>query len=135
MEWMSKALCKDKNKDLWYPPLEEKNQQDYYSVAKAVCNQCEVSTDCLEYGANEVWGCWGGTTPQERKAPHRLQHGTIEKFRLGCSCGLCKGSIYKRTVIPIEKVPDHGIAFDVRNLLFQLNTYEPGVQSSDDSDC
>lgn len=120
MEWMSKGLCKNKNMDIWYPPLEAKNQNDYYAIAKAVCNQCSVRSDCLKYGRNETWGCWGGTTPQERKHDYRLKHGTIEKRYLGCSCNLCKAAIYKRTTIPLEKVPDRGQLFEAKTVIFDI---------------
>lgn len=120
MDWMSRGLCKYKNIDLWYPPLEAKNPNDYYAVAKAVCNQCPVRRECLKYGINEPWGCWGGTTPQERKHDYRLKHGAIEKFYLGCSCALCKASIYKRTTISLEKVPDSETVFDAKTLVFDI---------------
>jgi hypothetical protein len=117
---MSIALCKGKNLDIWYPPLEVKNQNDYYTVAKAVCNQCPVRPECLDYGIHETWGCWGGTSPQDRKNEHRLKHGSIEKRYLGCTCSLCKSSIYKRTTIPLEKVPELGEHFDAKDLVFSV---------------
>jgi len=107
--------------------MESKTPNDYYAVAKAVCSQCPVRKECLDYGINETWGCWGGTTPQERKHDYRLKHGTVEKLYLGCTCKLCKSAIYKRTTIPLEKVPDVGQAFDAKALVFAI---QPATSSS-----
>jgi hypothetical protein len=37
-------------------------------VAKALCAECPIRQQCLEYAveANEEWGIWGGLTPRER---------------------------------------------------------------------
>lgn len=37
--------------------------------AKAVCHECPVEPDCLEYALEnrERWGVWGGTSERERR--------------------------------------------------------------------
>ena len=37
--------------------------------ATAICNECPVKIDCLEYAinTNQDSGIWGGTTEEERK--------------------------------------------------------------------
>jgi Transcription factor WhiB. len=41
--------------------------------AKAICNECVVKIDCLEYAirTNQDCGVWGGTTEEERKSLRR----------------------------------------------------------------
>lgn len=99
-DWYGKAKCKGKHMDIWYPPMDANNPSQYYSVGKAICDRCPVWDMCLEQGMKEVWGMWGGLTPQERKAiddpksPHLRDHGTIQRFRQGCSCDVCMDVAY-----------------------------------------
>lgn len=67
MDWTSKAACKGKHIELWYPPLEEQGHHRYYDIAKWVCEHCPVRARCLEEGQTEEFGCWGGQTPKERR--------------------------------------------------------------------
>jgi hypothetical protein len=122
MEWRQYALCKDMHIDLWYPPLEEKSPNDYYKISKAVCAHCPVWSSCIKNGKEEVWGCWGGTSPQDRKNEHRLAHGTQEKYRLGCRCPSCASAQESLPTIDLRKVPLNGESFDVQQLLFDVFT-------------
>lgn len=80
--------------------MEVTNPSQYYYVGREVCNRCPVWDVCLEKGMDEVWGMWGGLTPNERKAindpsnPHLQPHGTIPRFRQGCNCDLCQDAAY-----------------------------------------
>jgi WhiB family transcriptional regulator, redox-sensing transcriptional regulator len=42
-------------------------------AAKAVCEQCPVQDECLEFAVltNQSLGIWGGTTPNERRQIRR----------------------------------------------------------------
>ena len=125
MEWVSKALCKNHHIDLWYPPLEVKNPNDYYSISKAICSNCHVWDYCLEMALSdkdkEKWGCWAGTTPQERKSPNKVGHGTRERYRLGCECQPCfEAEAQDKPIIDMRKVPQNGQHYDINDLLFQL---------------
>lgn len=70
--WMTSASCAEIPADLWYP---EKGANQHVSNVKAVCNQCPVQRQCLEYalanGENE--GIWGGLTVKERRKLRRDQ--------------------------------------------------------------
>ncbi len=57
-----KGACVGKNPDLWFP---EKGTSG--SEAVAICAACPVRSDCLEYGKDETFGIWGGTTPADRR--------------------------------------------------------------------
>ena len=68
--WMDRALCVDTWPDAFFP-VGNGSQKP----AKAVCRNCPVRTDCLEYALahDEPWGIWGGFSEEERE---RLSHLT-----------------------------------------------------------
>jgi hypothetical protein len=96
-EWMSDALCKKRNNIFWYPPLEAKVPEQYYSVGRELCHRCPVWQDCLDAGIDERWGMWGGLTPLERtvfssvkpSASAHKPHGSWIRYRQGCQCRSC----------------------------------------------
>lgn len=123
-DWLEDALCRGKNADFWFPPMEEANQTPYYRIGKSLCYRCPVWKECLRCAQdnNEVWGCWGGLTPQERKNPHKVQHSTVEKYRLGCRCSECKNSSAKsRPYLKNDQFPVMGEGYDINNLIFVLS--------------
>ncbi len=68
--WMDKARCKGIDPDLFHP---DENDEDQVKVAKkekakAICAECPVRLDCLEFAINkpEKDGIWGGATKDER---------------------------------------------------------------------
>lgn len=124
LEWMDESLCRGKHSDFWFPPLEETNHVTYYRLGKSLCFQCPVWKECLDFSVTneEVWGCWGGVTPQERKNPHRVAHGTVEKFRLGCRCKECKhASVVRKPSISVKLFPNAGETYDLDSLIFTLS--------------
>lgn len=124
-DWLQDALCRGKNADFWFPPMEEANQTPYYRIGKSLCYRCPVWKSCLLYAqdTNEVWGCWGGLTPQERRNPHKVSHGTGEKYRLGCRCKDCKEvSSHNRPQLNNDNFPLMGESYDIHNLMFLLSS-------------
>jgi hypothetical protein len=96
-DWMLEAVCRKVKNDFWYPPLEEKNPEQYYAVGRELCRRCPVWKDCLKTGIEERWGMWGGLTPLERtpltpaganKTAHK-PHGSWIRYRQGCKCSAC----------------------------------------------
>lgn len=62
--WMSKALCKGMNPDVFVPATEPRVPR----TVELVCGACPVQTDCLEYALHfKLEGFWGGATTAERK--------------------------------------------------------------------
>lgn len=53
---------------MFFPPDDKPVARDFYRNAKAICVRCPVMDKCLEYGIEENYGVWGGTTPTERAA-------------------------------------------------------------------
>ena len=121
MDWMRDALCRHKNADLWYPPLESSTPNDYYAVAKLACHRCPVWEKCLDLGKSETWGMWGGMTPQERRGTVKLQCGTVEAYRKGCRCPQCReANVRIPNRADLSLLPKQGESFDVKALLFTL---------------
>lgn len=94
-DWMEDGLCRGLNPDLWFPPQDNPNVSGYYSFGKILCDRCPVWQQCLDQGIEEVWGMWGGLTPNERKAVNGSNkglkaHGTTTRYRQGCTCHKCK---------------------------------------------
>ena len=74
--WMLAGSCVGYEKDLWFPSEHENRGRprgartaDPWASARAVCDRCLVSTDCLDYAvAHGIrFGMWGGTTPETRR--------------------------------------------------------------------
>jgi len=63
--WRDQALCADMDTDIWFEGLSSHGRVD---KLRAICAQCPVSAQCLEFAvANFIpWGVWAGTTPRER---------------------------------------------------------------------
>lgn len=118
---MTDALCRHKNADLWYPPMESNSPNDYFAIGKLACHRCPVWEQCLDLGYGETWGMWGGLTPHERKGILKLHCGTVEMYRKGCQCAECReaGNRVPNTA-DLSLLPNQGEAFDAKALLFQL---------------
>lgn len=68
-DWIKQALCKDKT-ELFFPTEEDaKRAFIFYKQAKAICAECPVSEQCLQYALDEqlFFGVWGGKSPNERR--------------------------------------------------------------------
>lgn len=56
------------------------NQVAERKLAKEICNRCPVMAECFTYGmvAQEPYGIWGGTTPDERRnARNKSRRATL----------------------------------------------------------
>jgi hypothetical protein len=121
-EWMSDALCRKMHGDIFFPPFDAQTPEINYLIAKQVCNVCPVWDSCLSMGRKEIYGVWGGLTPQERVPLQKdttnnlAEHGTVVRFRQGCACDDCDWAHTTRPlrneidvdVIPLigEELPD-----------------------------
>jgi WhiB family redox-sensing transcriptional regulator len=67
------ALCAQIDPDSWYP--ENGRWRGADSEAKAVCEECEVRVQCLEWALehDERYGIWGGLSANERARLKRVR--------------------------------------------------------------
>lgn len=124
-DWMEDALCKGLSPEPWYPPLEHPSPNDYYAVAREVCNRCPVWEDCLGYSIKnqEKHGMWGGLTPQERNGRKTAQrpHGSIPRYRQGCHCPRCLHAVKGRQpALDLSVYPKRGEETDIAELKYAV---------------
>jgi len=63
-EWMSDALCRDSDPEIFYPGTGHDSRD-----ARAVCARCPVRAACLAYAIEhrEYHGVWGGQSERQRR--------------------------------------------------------------------
>ena len=61
-EWTLRANCAGTDPEAFFPEQGASNK-----LAKRVCANCPVRAECLEYGAAEHFGIWGGLSAHERR--------------------------------------------------------------------
>ncbi len=71
-DWQERGACRGIVSDAFYPPStserrDERSKRE--AAAKAICGQCQVRHDCLDYSLSirEAHGVWGGLTESERR--------------------------------------------------------------------
>lgn len=64
LSWMREALCAadDIDPEVFFP-----HQGGEVEGARAICDTCPVSVECLAHGLDEPWGIWGGTVESQRR--------------------------------------------------------------------
>ncbi len=64
VEWQTHARCAEVDPEIFFPERGGSSK-----AARAVCSECKVKTECLEYALNnkEQFGIWGGTSERERR--------------------------------------------------------------------
>lgn len=62
--WQNLALCSQSDPDVFFP-----DKGGSLGEAKAICRECEVRYECLNYALNNNinYGIWGGTSERERR--------------------------------------------------------------------
>jgi hypothetical protein len=51
----------------------ERGHAEMSKIAKAICADCQVRSQCLEYGLHELFGIWGGLAPKSRRRVSALR--------------------------------------------------------------
>ena len=67
--WRARAACRDTDPDLFFPVGTTGPAIEQIDAAKAVCGECDVNEQCLEFAlaTNQDSGVWGGTSEEERR--------------------------------------------------------------------
>jgi WhiB family redox-sensing transcriptional regulator len=71
-DWQLKAACRGPQAVVFFPPqqFERKDERlERERRAKAICDQCRVRGECLQYALDirEQHGIWGGLNEAERR--------------------------------------------------------------------
>jgi WhiB family transcriptional regulator, redox-sensing transcriptional regulator len=75
MEWVHRAKCKDEDPELFFPIGTTGPAATQIDAAKAICVQCDVRVQCLEWALATAQdaGVWGGMSEDERRALRRAR--------------------------------------------------------------
>lgn len=70
--WQLQAACRGPHAGVFFPPSQFERKEDKLEReerAKAICAECPVQKECLEYALaiREQHGIWGGLNEVERK--------------------------------------------------------------------
>lgn len=69
MDWRHLAACRDEDPELFFPIGTTGPAVLQIHEAKAVCQRCDVASDCLEWAldSGQEAGVWGGLSEDERR--------------------------------------------------------------------
>lgn len=75
MDWVQRARCRDEDPELFFPIGTSGPAAEQIERAKAVCMQCPVRAECLEWAlaTGQDAGVWGGLSEEERRALRRAR--------------------------------------------------------------
>jgi WhiB family redox-sensing transcriptional regulator len=76
LAWHDRANCKGANADLFFPERGASTR-----TAKAICRQCPVRAECLEFAlrSGEKFGIWGGLSERERRRVRRERQVAVAR--------------------------------------------------------
>jgi WhiB family redox-sensing transcriptional regulator len=71
--WRSAGACRSADPDLFFPISSAGPGERQIARAKMICAGCQVQRECLEFALvhGQVYGIWGGTTPEDRQRDRR----------------------------------------------------------------
>jgi hypothetical protein len=92
--WYEDAVCAQTRPDAFFPEVGESTAD-----AKAVCLECPVRVQCLQYALDrdERFGVWGGFSERERrrlKRGERVPLGGNRKQAAPVVCAVCRKEFY-----------------------------------------
>jgi WhiB family redox-sensing transcriptional regulator len=75
MDWVHRARCTNEDPELFFPVGTTGPALAQIAAAKAICMQCEVRRECLEWAlaTGQDAGVWGGMSEDERRALRRAR--------------------------------------------------------------
>lgn len=75
--WQDHAACHNRGNTHFYLSIGQSARR-----ALALCANCPVRVDCLEYGLHDQHGIWGGLTPNERQTEReRRRINRVDPYR------------------------------------------------------
>jgi WhiB family redox-sensing transcriptional regulator len=75
VNWRSAGACLSADPDLFFPLSPDGPGERQIARAKVICAGCQVRRACLDFALvhDQVYGIWGGTTPEDRQRERRRQ--------------------------------------------------------------
>lgn len=72
-DWRTKAACRDKDPELFFPVGNTGASSQQIEEAKSVCRSCNVADACLKCAleTSQDFGVWGGMSEEERRSLKR----------------------------------------------------------------
>lgn len=73
MPWRQEAACLSHASDLFFPAGETGQAVHVIAMAKEICRDCPVGSECLFYAVStgQRFGIWGGTDENDRRRLRR----------------------------------------------------------------
>jgi WhiB family redox-sensing transcriptional regulator len=73
--WIERARCRDEDPELFFPIGNSEAAIAQAEHAIAICRQCPVRAECLEWSLNSCQdaGVWGGFGEEDRRQIRRLR--------------------------------------------------------------
>jgi WhiB family redox-sensing transcriptional regulator len=89
VDWVHRARCKDEDPELFFPIGTTGPAATQIDQAKAICMQCEVRAQCLEWAlaTGQDAGVWGGMSEEERRAYRRARRRESASSRVAVVAG------------------------------------------------
>ena len=81
LDWRLRSACTDVDTNLFFPVGLTGDAIDQTNLAKAICRECPVQTQCLEFAlrTTQDYGVWGGRTEDERRAIRRSRRAAARR--------------------------------------------------------
>jgi hypothetical protein len=96
-DWADQAACRDSDLATFFPTVGDRRT---YLTAIAICGDCPVRQDCLDYAVtNRIkFGVWGGLNEDRRRRlagntarrPWPMPAHGASRYRRGCRCIECR---------------------------------------------
>ena len=82
MDWVHRARCKDEDPELFFPIGTTGPAAVQIEKARAICTQCGVRAECLEWAmaTSQDAGVWGGLSEEERRALRRARRRELTRM-------------------------------------------------------
>lgn len=76
LSWQDLANCRGADADLFFPERGASTR-----AAKAICRECQVRAQCLEFAivSSEKFGIWGGLSERERRKIRRQRAVAVQR--------------------------------------------------------
>ena len=81
LDWRLRSACTDVDTNLFFPVGLTGDAIDQTNLAKAICRECPVQAQCLEFAlrTTQDYGVWGGRTEDERRAIRRSRRAAARR--------------------------------------------------------